>query len=51
MAGAAAAVASAGIRAIVQFRTVGYDWWSAGTDGRLIGGMEAADLPLATADA
>jgi hypothetical protein len=29
----------AGLKAIVQFRTVGEDWWSAGTDGGLVGGM------------
>lgn len=38
----------AGLKAIVQFRTVGEDWWSAGTDGSLAGGMEVADMsPLA----
>lgn len=40
------AAIQAGLKAIVQFRTVGDDWWSAGTDGGLIGGMEVADLPL-----
>ena len=36
----------AGVKAIVQFRTVGDDWWSAGTDGGLAGGMEIADAPV-----
>jgi hypothetical protein len=38
----------AGIKAIVQFRTVGDDWWCAGTDGSLVGGMEITDAPLLT---
>jgi hypothetical protein len=33
----------AGLKAIVQFRTVGNDWWSAGTDGGLVGGLDLAD--------
>jgi hypothetical protein len=38
----------AGVTAIIQFRTVGDDWWSAGTDGSLVGGMEvaAARMPV-----
>jgi len=39
----------AGLKAIVQFRTVGEDWWSAGTDGSLVGGLEIADAPLLAA--
>ena len=35
----------ADLEAIVQFRTVGDDWWSAGTDGGLVGGLEIADAP------
>jgi len=33
-----------GLKAIVRFRTVGDDWWSAGTDG----GLVRADAPEAT---
>ena len=35
----------AGHTAIVQFRTVGDDWWSAGTDGGLLGGLVMGDAP------
>lgn len=34
------AAISSGLEAIVQFRTVGDDWWSAGTDGRLASGLQ-----------
>ncbi len=40
------ATVMAGVKAIVQFRTVGEGWWSAGTDGGLAGGMEVADAPV-----
>jgi hypothetical protein len=36
----------AGLNAIVEFRTVGDDWWEAGTDGTLVGGMEVTDAPV-----
>jgi len=39
------ATSMGGVMAIVQFRTVGEDWWSAGTDGGLVGGLEIADAP------
>lgn len=31
--------------AIVEFRTVGEDWWRTGTDGTLAGGMDVRDTP------
>jgi hypothetical protein len=34
-----------GLNAIVEFRTVGDDWWEAGTDGTSVGGMEVTDAP------
>jgi hypothetical protein len=34
-----------GLSAIVDFRTVGDDWWCTGTDGTLVGGMEISDTP------
>jgi hypothetical protein len=37
------ATIQADLKAIVQFRTVDDDWWSAGTDGGLVGGTEMTE--------